>query len=66
MPDAAPAHGRLPSTALRLVQLPRSRTVLGILPPGDDFQPRFVSGNDHRPVGLDGEPTPVDLDTLRA
>ena len=58
--------GRFPSTTLRLVQLPRSRAVVGILPLGDDLQPAFVSGQDHRPLELDGEPARVDLDSLRA
>ena len=57
---------RFPSTTLRLVQLPRSRAVVGILPLGDDLQPAFVSGQDHRPLELDGEPARVDLDSLRA
>ena len=58
--------GRFPSTTLRLVQLPRSRAVVGILPLGDDLPPAFVSGQDHRPMELDGEPARVDLDALRA
>ncbi len=58
--------GRFPSTTLRLVQLPRSRAVVGILPLGDDLQPAFVSGQDHRPVELDGQPAQVDLASLRA
>ncbi len=58
--------GRFPSTSLRLVQLPRSRAVVSILPLGDDLQPAFVSGQDHRPMELDGEPARVDLDALRA
>ena len=57
--------GRFPSTTLRLIQLPRSRAVLGILPQGDDVQPRFVSGNDHRPVELDGEAARIDTGALR-
>lgn len=58
--------GRFPSTMLRLVQLPRSRAVVGILPLGDDLQPAFVSGQDHRPIELDGESAQVDFDSLRA
>ena len=58
--------GRFPSTTLRLVQLPRSRAVIGILPMGDDLPPAFVSGQDHRPLELDGEPARVDLDALHA
>lgn len=58
--------GRFPSTTLRLVQLPRSRAVVSILPLGDDLQPAFVSGQDHRPMELDGEPARVDLDALKA
>ena len=58
--------GRFPSTTLRLVQLPQSRAVVSILPLGDDFQPAFVSGQDHRPMELDGEPARVDLDALKA
>lgn len=58
--------GRFPSTTLRLVQLPRSGAVIGILPLGDDLQPSFVSGQDHRPLELDGEPARVGLASLRA
>ena len=58
--------GRFPSTALRLIQLPRSRAMVGILPLGDDLQPAFVSGQDHRPLELDGEPARIDLDALRS
>lgn len=48
--------GMFPSTRLRLIQLPRSRLVLGVLPIGDAFQPAVVSGTDHRVVELDGQP----------
>lgn len=58
--------GCFPSTTLRLVQLPRSRAVLGILPLGDVFQPPVVSRRDHRPVELDGQPSAIGLDALRA
>ena len=58
--------GRFPSTTLRVIQLPRSRAVVGILPLGDDLQPAFVSGQDHRPLELDGEPARIDLDALRS
>jgi len=57
---------RFPSTALRLVQLPRSRAVVGVLPLGDDLHPAFVSGADHRPVELDGEAARIDIDALRS
>ena len=58
--------GRFPSTTLRLLQLPRSRALVGILPLGDDLQPAFLSSHDHRPVELDGEAARIDLDALRS
>ena len=58
--------GRFPSTTLRVIQLPRSRAVVGILPLGDDLQPAFVSGQDHRPVERDGEAARIDIDALRS
>jgi hypothetical protein len=58
--------GRFPSTTLRLIQLPRSRAVVGILPLGDDLHPAFLSSQDHRPAELDGEPSQVDIDALRS
>ena len=58
--------GRFPSTTLRVIQLPRSRAVVGILPLGDDLPPVFVSGRDHRPVECDGEPSQIDVDALRS
>ena len=58
--------GRFPSTTLRLLQLPRSRALVGILPLGDDLQPAFLSSHDHRPVELDGEAARIDIDALRS
>lgn len=58
--------GCFPSTTLRLVQLPRSRVVLGILPLGEALQPAAVSGRDHRPSELDGQPSAIDFESLRA
>jgi hypothetical protein len=54
--------GCFPSTALRLVQLPGSRTVLGLLPLGDAFPPAVVSGREHRPAELDGQPAASDVE----
>ena len=45
--------GTFPSTTLRLIQLPRSRVVLGVLPLGDTFEPALVSdgaSRGHEPV----------------
>ena len=48
--------GTFPSTRLRLVQLPQSRAVLGVLPLGDTLPAAFVSSADHPVVELDGQP----------
>jgi hypothetical protein len=58
--------GVFPSTALRLVQLPRSRAVVGVLPMGDPVRPGLVSGANHRPVERDGEPAAIHFDQLRS
>ena len=58
--------GCFPSTTLRLIQLPKSRVVVGVLPMGDVLQPLSVSGKDHRPVELDGQDTAIDFERLRA
>lgn len=58
--------GAFPSTTLRLVQLPRSRAVVGVLPMGDPLRPATVSAADHRPVEFDGEPAACDVDRLRS
>ena len=58
--------GCFPSTGLRLIQLPRSRAVVGILPMGETLPIAFVSGRDHRPTEFDGERSAVDFDRLRA
>lgn len=57
--------GDFPSTVVRLVQLPRSRTVVGIVPLGEPLVAAFVSGADHRPTELDGQTTDVDFERLR-
>lgn len=54
-----------PSTMVRLVQLPRSRAVVSIEPLGEPLVAAFVSGRDHSPTELDGEPAMVDFDRLR-
>jgi len=54
-----------PSTVVRLVQLPHSRAVVGITPVGVPLVAAFVSGTDHRPTELDGQPANVDFDRLR-
>lgn len=58
--------GCFPTTTLRLVQLPGSRAVIGLLPLGDAFPSAFVSGRDHRPSELDGQPAAIDVDALLA
>ena len=58
--------GCFPSTTLRLIQLPRSRAVVGILPMGEVLPLAYVSGTDHRPVEFDGQPTATDFERLRA
>ena len=57
--------GDFPSTLVRLVQLPHSRAVVGIVPLGEPLVAAFVSGADHRPTELDGQPAAVDFDRLR-
>ena len=54
-----------PSTVVRLVQLPRSRVVVGITAVGEPLVAAFVSGTDHRATELDGQPADVDFDRLR-
>lgn len=58
--------GDFPSTWIRLVQLPESRAVVGVLPLGDPIVAAFVSGADHHPTELDGQPVAADFDRLRA
>jgi len=58
--------GDFPSTWIRLVQLPGSRVVVGVLPLGEPILAAFVSGSDHRPAELDGHPVAADFDRLRA
>ena len=58
--------GFFPSTSLRLVQLPRSRAVVGLLPLGDTFEPALLSGTDHRPLELDGQSSERDFSGLRS
>lgn len=58
--------GCFPSTGLRLIQLPRSRAVVGVLPMGEPLPTAFVSGRDHRPTEFDGERSAIDFDTVRA
>lgn len=57
--------GDFPSTWVRLVQLPHSRAVIGVLPLGEPLLAAFVSGADHRPIELDGHPTAIDFERLR-
>lgn len=57
--------GDFPSTVVRLVQLPRSRAVVGIVPLGEPLTAAFVSGADHHPSELDGQATAVDFERLR-
>ncbi len=58
--------GNFPSTVVRLVQLPGSRVVIGVVPLGEPLIAAFVSGADHRPTELDGHPADIDFDRLRA
>lgn len=58
--------GCFPSTGLRLIQLPRSRVLVGVLPIGEALPMAFVSGRDHRPTELDGQRSAIDFDRLRA
>jgi hypothetical protein len=48
------------------VQLPHSRAVVGIAPLGEPLIAAFVSGADHRPTELDGQPAGADFDRLRS
>ncbi len=59
-------QGQVPSTALRLAQLPRSRAVAGAYGVGQPLLAAFVSGVDHTPTELDGHPADVDFERLRA
>lgn len=59
-------RGDFPSTWIRLVQLPQSRTVVAIEPRGVPLLAAFVSGRDHTPTELDGQPAAIDFDHLRA
>ena len=56
--------GCFPSTALRLIQLPRSQAVVGLLPLGEVLTPSVVSAKDHHRVELDGQPSQVDFAQL--
>ena len=58
--------GCFPATTLRLIQLPQSRAVVGVLPMGDVLPLPSVSGADHRPVEFDGQSTAIDFERLRA
>ena len=58
--------GCFPATTLRLIQLPRSRAVVGVLPMGEVLPLASVSGADHRPVEFDGQSTAIDFERLRA
>jgi hypothetical protein len=58
--------GCFPSTRLRLIQLPQSRAVLGVLPMGEVLPLPSVSGTDHRPEERDGQSTAIDFERLRA
>ena len=58
--------GCFPSTGLRLIQLPRSRAVVGILPMGETLPIAFVSGRDHRPTEFDGQRSAIDFDVVLA
>lgn len=55
-----------PSTRIRLVQLPQSRVVVSVEPRGEPLLAAFVSGRDHTPAELDGQPAAIDFDRLRA
>jgi hypothetical protein len=55
-----------PSTWIRLVQLPQSRVVVAVEPRGEPLLAAFVSGRDHTPTELDGQPATIDFDRLRA
>ncbi len=55
-----------PSTWIRLVQLPRSRAVVTVESRGEPLVAAFVSGRDHQPAELDGEPASIDFPALRA
>ena len=57
--------GDFPSTIVRLVQLPHSRAVVAVVPLGEPLVAAFVSGADHRPTELDGQPAAVDFERLR-
>jgi hypothetical protein len=58
--------GCFPATTLRLIQLPQSRAVVGVLPLGDPLPLPYVSGKDHRPVEFDGQLAAIDFEGLRA
>ena len=58
--------GCFPATMLRLIQLPQSRAVVGVLPMGDLLPLPAVSGTDHRPMEFDGQSTAIDFERLRA
>jgi hypothetical protein len=58
-------RGDFPSTRVRLVQLPQSRAVVSVTPLGEPLVAAFVSGADHRPAEIDGQPADVDFERLR-
>ena len=58
--------GDFPSTVVRLVQLPRSRAVVAVQPLGEPLLAAFVSGRDHLPTEMDGHPTDIDFERVRA
>lgn len=59
-------RGDFPSTWIRLVQLPQSRAVVVVEPRGEPLLAAFVSGRDHAPAELDGQPATIDFERLRA
>lgn len=59
-------RGDFPSTWIRLVQLPQSRAVVSVQPLGEPLVAAFVSGHDHHPTELDGQPAAIDFERLRA
>ena len=56
--------GCFPSTTLRVIQLPRSRAVVGLLPMGEVLPLEYVSGTDDRPVEFDGQSSSIDFERL--
>lgn len=58
--------GCFPSTGLRLIQLPRSRVLVGVLPMGEALPIFFGSERDHRPTEFDGQRSAIDFDAVLA